>query len=222
MKHIVSEGIVPKRTDYGEAYRIINLLTSTHGKLTGITKGVRNPKSKLAGGIELFSVSEISFLEGRSDIKTITATRLAQHFGKIISSYERSSVGFEIIKLTNKVTDEQPENTYYQLLHDSLKFLDDVLVEPRLVELWFYCHLLRLEGRQPNLIVESETNSNFIFDFESMSFKSRAGGNFKPNHLKLMRVLSSHPPSVVKRLTDTGALVQDCLELVRRSYKYVS
>jgi DNA repair protein RecO (recombination protein O) len=58
MKTIVTKGIVLTRTDYGEADRILHFLTPDQGKIAGIAKGVRKSKSKLAGGIELFSVSK--------------------------------------------------------------------------------------------------------------------------------------------------------------------
>ena len=41
--------IVLRRTDFGEADRIVNLLTP-NGKQVAIARGVRKPKSKLAGG----------------------------------------------------------------------------------------------------------------------------------------------------------------------------
>lgn len=46
----VTDAIILTRTDYGEADRIITLLTPGHGKLRLIAKGVRRIRSKLAGG----------------------------------------------------------------------------------------------------------------------------------------------------------------------------
>ena len=54
------KAIVLKRTDYAEADRIIQLLTP-QGRRTVIAKGVRRQRSKLAGGIELFAVSESKY-----------------------------------------------------------------------------------------------------------------------------------------------------------------
>ena len=48
--------IVLRRTDFGEADRIVNLLTS-EGKISAIARGARRQKSKLAGGIEIFAVT---------------------------------------------------------------------------------------------------------------------------------------------------------------------
>ena len=48
-----TEAIILRRTNYGEADRVISLITPDRGKISGIAKGVRKPKSKLAGGLEL-------------------------------------------------------------------------------------------------------------------------------------------------------------------------
>ena len=58
MKVERTRAIVLKRTNYGEADRILQLLT-TYGKRNVIAKSVRREKSRMAGGIELFSICEV-------------------------------------------------------------------------------------------------------------------------------------------------------------------
>jgi len=60
VKQFVTTGLVLSRTDFGEADRIITVLTPDHGKLRLMAKGVRRMKSKLAGGIDLFTVSDLT------------------------------------------------------------------------------------------------------------------------------------------------------------------
>jgi DNA repair protein RecO (recombination protein O) len=113
---INTQGVVLSRTDFGEADRIIHFLTPDHGKVTGIAKGVRKSKSKLAGGIELFSVSELTFIVGKSEIYTIISARLEKHFDNITKELERTNVGYETIRLLNKATEDNPEPEYFNLL----------------------------------------------------------------------------------------------------------
>ncbi|MEJ0073760.1 MAG: DNA repair protein RecO [Candidatus Saccharibacteria bacterium] len=86
----VTTGIVLTRVDYGEADRIITLITPDQGKLRLMAKGVRRIKSKLAGGIELFSVSNITFIRGRGDIGTLVSSRVLTHYGRIVSDLDRN------------------------------------------------------------------------------------------------------------------------------------
>ena len=82
MKTISTQAIVLKRSNYREADRILRVITPDRGKISLIAKAVRKPKSKLAGGIELFSVNEISYIEGKSDLSTLVSSR-ASHLSPI-------------------------------------------------------------------------------------------------------------------------------------------
>ncbi len=113
MNQIVTKGIVLTRTDYGEADRIITMLTPDQGKVRVIAKGVRRVKSKLAGGIELFSVSSITYIPGRKEIGTLVSTRLQQHFGNIVKDIDRTMLGYELLKRLNKATEDDVDDDYF-------------------------------------------------------------------------------------------------------------
>ena len=53
-----THAIVLRRTNYGESDRILSLLTP-EGKIAVLARGVRKEKSRLAGGIELFSTDDV-------------------------------------------------------------------------------------------------------------------------------------------------------------------
>jgi DNA repair protein RecO (recombination protein O) len=71
MQQLQTRGIILSRTDFGEADRILTVLTPQQGKLRLMAKGVRKIKSKLAGGIELFSVSDITYIRGKGELGTL-------------------------------------------------------------------------------------------------------------------------------------------------------
>ncbi|MCA9348456.1 DNA repair protein RecO, partial [Candidatus Saccharibacteria bacterium] len=64
-RFLTTRAIILRRINYGEADRILTMLTSDFGKIRLIAKGVRKQKSRMAGGLELFGVSEINFIKGR-------------------------------------------------------------------------------------------------------------------------------------------------------------
>src|SRR5689334_13497784 len=98
MRKLNTQGIVIARTNYGEAARIITFLTPDHGKLKVMAKGVRKSKSKLAGGIELFSVSHIGILKGKGEVDTLVSSRLIKHYGNIVKELDRTNLGYQLIK----------------------------------------------------------------------------------------------------------------------------
>ena len=68
-------GFVLRRTNYGEADRILNIITPK-GKISAIAKAARKEKSKLAGGIEMFSLTDLNIHQGRSEFAIITGAKM--------------------------------------------------------------------------------------------------------------------------------------------------
>lgn len=211
MNQIVTKGIVLTRTDYGEADRIITMLTPDHGKVRVIAKGVRRVKSKLAGGIELFSISNITYIPGRKDISTLVSTRLLQHFGNIVKDIDRTMLGYELLKRLNRATEDDVDDDYFGLLSQGLVALDGSL-SPRVIEMWFDAQLLRLSGHQPNLVTDAQqqklqASGQYGFDFETMTFFAREGGDFTTDHIKLLRlVFDLQSPRRLQTITDIEVL----------------
>ena len=103
MRAIVTTAIVLYRTDFKEADRIVTMLTRGQGKIRVIAKGVRRPLSKLAGGIELFSICQITFVAGRGEIKTLISSRIQKHYGNIVKDSQRTMLSHDFIKRINKI-----------------------------------------------------------------------------------------------------------------------
>ncbi|HEX2324037.1 MAG TPA: DNA repair protein RecO, partial [Chloroflexota bacterium] len=61
-----TEGVVLRRQDFGEADRIISLYSPQHGKIRAIAKGVRRPRSRLGGHVELFTHVTVLVAQGRN------------------------------------------------------------------------------------------------------------------------------------------------------------
>jgi DNA repair protein RecO (recombination protein O) len=193
MRQFRTQAIILNRTNYGEADRIIKFLTPDHGKVSAIAKGVRKTKSKLAGGIELFSVSDISFIPGRKEISTIVSTRLVKHYGQIVKDLDRTESAYGAIKKLDKATEDSPELDYFYLLQEVFEALDDPKINAGLVNLWFNMQLLRLGGHTPNLRTDDKgqklaPDKNYTFDFENMRFAEDGQGTFTAANIKFLRL----------------------------------
>ncbi|QQS17974.1 DNA repair protein RecO [Candidatus Saccharibacteria bacterium] len=204
--------IILKRIDYGEADRILTVLTPDVGKLSLIAKGVRKVKSKLAGGIELLSTSEISYIPGRGSVSTLVSSRLIRYYGQIIQNIDRTMLAYELIKLLDKVTEDQPEASYYELLEQAFCVLDDKNVSVDFIRAWFSAQLLRLAGHTPNLQTSAQgqklsVSQRYDFDYDSTAFTPRDEGTFGANEIKYVRLLFS------ANRAETIALVQGGDEL---------
>lgn len=216
----VTEAIVLARTDYGEADRILTLLTPAHGKLRLMAKGVRRVKSKLAGGIELFSVTNITFIQGRGDIGTLVSSRLVTHYGTIVKDIDRTMLGYELIKQLNKATEDEPEPDYFLLLQQAFAALDSAALSLDLIRVWFSAQLLALGGHTPNLThavggAKLAADQAYEFSFDDSAFLARPDGSFGASDIKFLRLLfSGHQPAVLSKVAGSQALAQKAGPLV--------
>lgn len=206
MKYFKTLGIILARTNYGEADRILTFLTPDRGKVRALAKSVRKSKSKLAGGIELFSISHLSFVMGKGEIYTLTGSRLAKHYANIVGDLDRTNAGYEMIRLLNRATEDAAEPGYFILTENAFSALDDFKINLSVVELWFRCRLIRFSGHSPNLRTDTSGNQlllkqNYSFDFSRMAFEPAGKGSFTADHIKFLRLnFGSNQPRVINRV----------------------
>jgi DNA repair protein RecO (recombination protein O) len=220
MNRIVTRGIILARVDYGEADRILTVLTPDHGKLRLLAKGVRRVKSKLAGGIELFSVSEITFVRGRGEIGTLVSARLLKHYARIPLDLDRTMAGYELIKRLSRLTEDEPEEAYFGLMQQAFEALDDAAVPLDIINFWFEAQALRLGGHTPNLTHDEhgaklEADKRYNFDFDDVSFAPDERGRFGAGHIKYLRLaFSGASAHMLARVAGSAGLTAEAAPLV--------
>lgn len=74
-----TEAIILRRTDFGEADRILTLFTPAYGKVSAIAKGARRTTSRKAGHIELFTRTRLLLATGR-DLHVLTQAESTETF----------------------------------------------------------------------------------------------------------------------------------------------
>jgi len=157
----------------------------------------------LAAGIALFSVSDITSLQGRGEIGTLVTSRLLRHYGRIVRDLDRVQLGYDLTKQLNRATEDHPEPAYFELLDQALQSLDDADINLDLIRLWFEAQLLRLAGHTPNLNTDTaddklQVAQAYNFDFDAMAFSPHANGKFRADHIKLLRLVfgGAHPKQI--------------------------
>lgn len=207
-------GIVLKRTNYGEADRIITVLTKDFGKIQVMAKGVRRERSKLAGGIEPFSISEIGIVKGRGDIDTLTSARLQRHFGNIVKSIDKLDFAYSCLKTINKITQTVDDTSFYLLTEHLFTGLDNERVSLPVVQLWWYIQVAEATGHGLNtekLVDDTDFNEDakYLYDYEKDGFFVVKGEGFSAAHIKLLRLAKGHTPALLANVTGGTALASD-------------
>ena len=221
MKPIRTKAVVLRRTNYGEADRILQMLTPDNGKIAVMAKGVRREKSKLAGAVELFAISDITAVPGKGDIWTLTGAKMDTFFAHILADYETMQFAYEVIKQVSKATEQVSDSSYYTLLTTALSSLDDASISRDITASWFWLQLAILEWQGLNLSTDINgmklvEGQNYSFDTESMAFAFRENGEFTTEHIKLLRVISAQPPAVIAKINGVTQLLPTVRWLAER------
>lgn len=145
-----SEAIVLRRTDFGEADRLLTLYSRDFGKIKAVAKGARKPQSRKTGHVELFMRSNFLFATGR-DIAILTQAEMVQPYAALRDDLILTTYAAYVVELLDRFTVEEDKHSgIYQLLADALGWLtthEDVLLVARFYEL----RLLGLAGFRPQL-----------------------------------------------------------------------
>jgi DNA repair protein RecO (recombination protein O) len=218
-----AKAVILRRTNYGEADRILTILTRDYGIVSVMARGVRKEKSRLAGGIELFAICDLALVkssEKTGDMWTLTGSKLNTFFAQIMTDYEKLQFGYEAIKLVASAAAQVSEPDFYDLLIDTFRALNDTNISLHITQTWFYVQLAKLAGHEVNVATDNHgmklvEDARYNFDTHEQVFVFHESGRYDENTIKLLRVMTSNPPAVVAKIANAEALLDDCLWIAK-------
>lgn len=213
-------GIVLRRTDYGEADRIIQFCTPL-GKRSVMARGVRKPKSKLAGGIELLSESEIVLRKGKGALATLVQARMLAFHKHILADYDRLQFAYEALKHVARASEMADSEEWYEILQETLRGLDDNTTSLALVKAWFFVQYASVLGEELSLYrdIHGEkiaAGTQYSYDVSNQGLRPDERGEVGENHIKLLRVMSQKPLRVVRMVGGVQDIVAVCASVAVR------
>ena len=219
MKQKATAAIVLARTNYGEADRIVTLLTPEQGKVRVLAKGVRKIRSRMAGGIELFSVNDITYIEGRGELCTLISSRLQVNYGTIIKDVTRTMYAYEVLKTVHKVTQDSPEPEYFSVLQQTFAAINDPSASLDYIRLWFGMRLLSIGGHEPNLTTDTTgrrlaQDKLYTFSYDDMAFRVDDRGVFTSRHIKLLRLCGPSGALQLARIKDVDEILPQLVQML--------
>lgn len=227
-----TEAIVIKRTNLGEADSIITFYTPNQGKVRAVAKGVRRPKSKLGGHLDLLTQSSLLLAQGQN-LDVITQSQTMESFLPIRGDLWRTSCAIYLVELVNQFTVEQVENySIYRLLQTTLLQLCGEN-SSELVLRYFELQLLTHLGYQPELY--QCLNCRAPLALGNNLFSISGGGVICPkcarkeklilpisvDAIKVMRFLLKNGLSSASRLKTSPDLCHELEQLMRKYIRYL-
>jgi DNA repair protein RecO (recombination protein O) len=147
-KKYTSEGLVLARRNFSEADRILVVYTNRYGKVSLIAKGVRKPKSRKRGSLEVFSLINFSASRGKS-LDIITEVETLDAFNKLRKDLKKVSLVYYFMEVIGRITEEGEENK--ELFNMVVDYINRVKKENKLrrIRIEFLNDVLSLLGYWP-------------------------------------------------------------------------
>ncbi len=225
-----TEAIILKRRDFGEADRLLTVLTPRRGRLDVIAKGARKPASTKTGHVELLTKADLLVHKGR-DLGIAVQAEVIDPLLPLREDLQRGAYANYVAELMDRFTASGDEDMHslYLLLDQTLQHLcteEDL----RLVVRYYEIRLLDDVGFRPELnqcVISRET-----VEAEDQYFSPAQGGVIRPEYaarsggslmpipmvtLKVLRHMQRSPFAQVQALKISDALHDD-LERIMQAY----
>lgn len=136
------QGIVLRGYPFGEADRVVVLLSPNNGKLRTVAKGVRKTTSRFGGRLEPFTHVDLVLYEGRN-LDTITQVSIIEGFPRLRSDLTRVVGAGIMVEAADAVAQEEESALrLFLLLQRGLRALESGVVGNDLITSF----LLKLAG----------------------------------------------------------------------------
>lgn len=196
-----TEAIVLRQRRLGDADKIVTLFTPNFGRIEAVAKGVRRPKSRLAGHVEVLSHCNLLLHRGRS-LDVVSQAQLLENYRPLREDLSLVSRSLYAAELVERFTDTSMDSfPTFSLLVETLRILAKDEYPPDTVLRYFEMRLLDELGYRPQ--IEACVACDRALVEETNLYSGKAGGALCPscrpegqvsgplsvNALKVMRVM---------------------------------
>lgn len=151
MSTYVTEGVVLRRVDYGEADRILTVLTRDHGKLGVIARGVRKPGSRMAAHTDLFARSRMQLAHGRGELEVLTQAD-GMGGGRELADARHAACAAVCAELADRVLESHhADEEMFELVAAALADCTTPNRDPRVALVWLTRRMIDRLGYAPQL-----------------------------------------------------------------------
>lgn len=167
-----TQGIVIKRTNFGEADRLLTVFTQHYGKLKLIAKGIRRLNSRKKGHLELFSQARLFIAKGKN-LDIVTEAETINNFSLLRKDLPLVQTAYLFSELTDQLTAEnQAQPQVYQLLTNCLNQLNHHPANIDNLIIHFEKNLLHLLGFGLPKLISRQTLEAHVVSITEKPLKS--------------------------------------------------
>ena len=230
--HYRTQGFILKKVDFGEFDRIFTIFTKEFGKLEILAKAIRKIGSKLRGGMELFYLSDIEFIQGKTQ-KTLTDAILIERFSNLRNDLRRLKIAIEISEIVdNLIRGEGGDEKIWRLLKEIFEKLNEAHLTTKecwLIYYYFLWNFFSILGFKPQLNFCSICQKRLVP--QNLYFNEKEGGiicqdcfkkiknskKISPDTIKILRLFLEKDLKFLKKIK-IGKNLQEEIKEVSKSY----
>src|SRR5437868_202605 len=227
-----ADAIVLHRLDYGEADRILTLLTREYGKLGAIAKGARRAKARTGSSLDLFGRSRMMLAKGRN-LDVVAQVERRGDVRHISGDLHRTAYACLVAEVADKVLEERhPVDDVFQLIVTTIDRLNTPERSARAESAWFVMRILDLLGYQPQLLDcagcgEALPEAAAWFSpllggvlCRKCGSHDQAGSPVSVNGLKILRLMAAGDGSLYDRIRLNVDLLQEIEDALEAQLEY--
>ena len=230
--HYRTQGLILKKTNRGESDRLFTIYTKDFGKLEILGKAVRKISSKLRSGIEIFYLSEVEFVQGKT-YKTLTDAILIEKFENLRKDFKKSKIAHKIVEISdNLISGQEPDQKIWQLFTETFKKLNSLSLSINhslTLYYYFFWNLISILGYQiglyncpscfkklkPEKIYFNPKEEGIIC--QDCFKKNRIGKEINIEVVKILRIISNQDWKLLSKIRIKPSDFKN-LELISRAY----
>ncbi len=149
-RRYTTDAIVLSRFDYGEADRILTLLTPGAGKIKAIAKGIRRQKSRIGGSLEPFAELRVALAHGRT-FDVVTQVEVIHPWLNLRDDLVSFGTASYIAEMAERTQEERHAiESVYLLVKRAYELLDAGMAPGRVAR-WYEMHLAVELGIRPEV-----------------------------------------------------------------------
>jgi DNA repair protein RecO (recombination protein O) len=147
-----TDALLLRSVDYGEADRVLTLLTRRFGKVACIARGARRSKKRFGGVLQPFTLLRAAIEPRQSGMPMLQAAEIGRHHPRIVSDLDRVSAGYAALELVRELSaDHEADDAIFDLALELLAALDAESCRPAALLVCFEARLLAIAGFAPML-----------------------------------------------------------------------
>ena len=234
--HYKTRALVLKKEDRGEADRVFTVFSQDLGRVELFAKSIRAITSKLKGGIEIFSLAELEFIQGKTR-KTLIEASFEQKFSRIARTPEKLAMAMSACRAVDDfIKGQEADSRVWDLLAGFFsKLADETLQIPgQRLYYYFFWNFISALGYAPELFQCAICSEKLAQSGLGFSYKEggvvcaacvtagRHATRINPDIVKVLRLIANNDWPTLSRLTVKPASSRLLKKVSDNYYRYLA